>query len=51
MMDLVAADPSNGSQLVLAHVMVADPTRSTSVMVTAVSGHGVARLAADMKAM
>jgi hypothetical protein len=34
-MDLVAADPRGGSR-VLADVVVADPTRSTAVMVTAV---------------
>jgi predicted NAD/FAD-dependent oxidoreductase len=49
-MDLVAADPRGGSQ-VLADVVVADPTRSTAVMVTVVDrGHGAAaRLAAEMK--
>jgi hypothetical protein len=34
-MDLVAADPRGGSR-VLADVVVADPTRSTVIMVTAV---------------
>jgi hypothetical protein len=38
--DLVAADSWGGSR-VLADVVVADPTRSTAVMVTAVErGHG-----------
>jgi hypothetical protein len=47
-MDLVAADPRGGSR-VLADVVVADPTRSTAVMVTAVERGHAARLAAEMK--
>jgi hypothetical protein len=47
-MDLVAADPRSGSR-VLADVVVADPTRSTAVMVTAVERGHAARLAAEMK--
>jgi hypothetical protein len=47
-MDLVAADPRGGSR-VLADVVVADPTRSTAVMVTAVERGHAAWLAADMK--
>jgi hypothetical protein len=47
-MDLVAADPRGGSR-VLADVVVADPTRSTAVMVTAVERGHAARLAAQMK--
>jgi hypothetical protein len=46
-MDLVAADPWGGSW-VLADVVVADPTRSTAVMVTAVERGHAARLAAEM---
>jgi hypothetical protein len=48
MMDLVAADPWGGSW-VLADVVVADPTRSMAVMVTAVEREHAVRLAADMK--
>jgi hypothetical protein len=47
-MDLVAADPRGGSR-VLADVVVADPTRSTAVMVPAVERGHAARLAAEMK--
>jgi hypothetical protein len=47
-MDLVAADPRGGSR-VLADVVVADPTRSTAVMVTAVERGHAARLVAEMK--
>jgi hypothetical protein len=47
-MDLVAADPRGGFW-VLADVVVAEPTRSTAVMVTAVERRHAARLAADMK--
>jgi hypothetical protein len=47
-MDLVAADIRGGSR-VLADIMVADPTRSTAVMVTAVERGHAARLAAEMK--
>jgi hypothetical protein len=36
---------------VLADAVVADPTRSTAVMVTAVERGHAARLAADMKAL
>jgi hypothetical protein len=39
MVDLVAADLWGGSR-VLADVVVADPTRPTAVMVTAVERHG-----------
>jgi hypothetical protein len=46
-MDLVAADPRGGSR-VLAVVVVADPTRSMAVMVTAVEIGHAARLAAEM---
>jgi hypothetical protein len=42
-MDLVAADPRGGSW-VLTDVVVADPTRSTAVMVTAVERGHAARL-------
>jgi hypothetical protein len=45
-MDLVAADPRGGSR-VLADVLVADPTRSMAVMVTAVERGHAARLAAE----
>jgi hypothetical protein len=45
-MDLVAADPQGGSRM-LADVVVAYPTRSTAVMVTAVERGHAARL--DMK--
>jgi hypothetical protein len=44
-MNLVAADSQGGSR-VLADVVVADPTRSTAVMVTAVERRHAARLAA-----
>jgi hypothetical protein len=47
-MDLVGADPW-GSSRVLADVVVADPTRSTAVMVRAVERGHAAWLAADMK--
>jgi hypothetical protein len=47
-MDLVAADLWGGSR-VLADVVVADPTQSTAVMVTAVERGHAARLAAEMK--
>jgi hypothetical protein len=46
-MDLVVADPRGGSR-VLADVVVADPTRSTAVMVTAMERGHAARLAAEM---
>jgi hypothetical protein len=47
-MDLVAADPRGGSR-VLADVVVADPTRSTAVMVTAVErGHAARSLGGCM---
>jgi hypothetical protein len=47
-MDLVAADPWGGSP-VLADIVLADLTRSTTVMVTAVERGHAARLAAEMK--
>jgi hypothetical protein len=46
-MNLVDADSRGGSR-VLADVVVADPTRSTAVMVTAVERGHAARLAAEM---
>jgi hypothetical protein len=46
--DLVAADPWGGSQ-VLADVVVADPTRSMAVMVTAVERGHAAQLTAEIK--
>ena len=47
-MDLVGADPGGGPR-VLADVVVADPTRSTAVAVTAVERGHAARVAAQMK--
>jgi hypothetical protein len=47
-MDIVAADPRGGSR-VLADVVVAVPTRSTAVMVTAVERGHAARLSTEMK--
>jgi hypothetical protein len=47
-MDLVAADPRGGSR-VLADVVVANLTRSTAVMVTAMKRGHAAWLAAEMK--
>ena len=48
-MDLVGADPQGGPR-VLADVVVADPTRSTAVAVTAVERGHAARVAAQIKA-